>query len=108
MRLLTTIRDAEQQVRDWTERYSEQPTDAEVHRAARALVAYLGGYGADAEALDEHGTRLTEGFDLDSALAPDPAAVALGRRGGHARSPAKTAAARRNATQPRPRNTRET
>lgn len=67
-RTLTTIRDAEQLVRDWTERYDEQPTDEQVHRAARALVQFLGGYGADAEAEDETGSRVTEGFDLDAAL----------------------------------------
>ena len=80
MRRITTIRDAEQLVADWTERHSEQPTPAQIHRAARALVAFLGGYGADADAEnDATGERVTAAFDLDAALQSTPAEQVRGR-----------------------------
>jgi len=60
--IITTITDAERIIHDWTERYPEQPTDEQVHRAARSLVAHVGGYGHN---LTE---ELAESFDLDAAL----------------------------------------
>ncbi len=68
-RYLTTRTDAENLIREWTESFAEQPTDVQVTTAARRLVAYLGGYGADADEMGQDGTRRTDGFDLDAALA---------------------------------------
>jgi hypothetical protein len=59
---ITTIRDAERVIRDWAERYLEQPTDAQVEAAAGQLVAHVGGYGNILTA------ELSESFDLDAAL----------------------------------------
>lgn len=54
----------------------------------------------DAREEDEE-TRIAD--DLRARFAASGSAVALGRRGGQAKSPAKTAAVRANARKPRPR-----
>lgn len=61
-RTINTINDARDLISDWTERYDAQPTSAQIDRAARALVAHIGGYGNVA------GGESTEDFDLDAAL----------------------------------------
>lgn len=60
---ITTIADAIRLVSDWTTGYLERPTEAEIERAARALVAHVGGYGNTYD--DDDGSP----FDLDAALA---------------------------------------
>lgn len=59
---ITTMTDAERIIRDMTERYLEEPTDAEVHHAGRRLVGWIGGYG---RMLTQ---ELADSFDLDAAL----------------------------------------
>jgi hypothetical protein len=59
---ITTIRDAERVISDWTYQYLEQPTEKAFYRAARRLVGYVGGYG---HILTD---ELAESFDVDAAL----------------------------------------
>ena len=58
---ITTIKDAERLIRDWTESYLEQPTDETIRHAARALVSYVGGYGNEFDTEENS-------FDVDEAL----------------------------------------
>jgi len=72
MRYLTTITDARQLVSEWTESYTEQPTAEQVHAVARELVAFLGGFGADADPSPDYDPDPSPGateFDLAGALA---------------------------------------
>lgn len=64
-RTITTIDDARNLINDWVSGYIEAPAAAQVERAARLLVAHIGGYGNVA------GGESTEDFDLDAALNVD-------------------------------------
>jgi len=76
-RRITTITDARALISDWTDGYVTPITEAQCHRAARALVDHLGGYDQwthevvgtpdDDDFTGELVSRV-EGFDLDAAL----------------------------------------
>ncbi len=68
MRTLHTIRDAEQLIGEWVQVYRRQPTPEQIHRAARALIDFLGGYGTDADEADEWGILRVSTFDLYAHL----------------------------------------
>lgn len=59
--ILTTIRDAERVIDNWTENYLEQPTPAQRAQVARALVDAVGGYGQPIN-------WEIRGFDIDAEL----------------------------------------
>ena len=65
-------------------------------------------YATEKEARDharQKGWAVRRATDCDRPADISQAAAAMGRKGGSAKSPAKTAAARQNATKPRPRKT---
>jgi hypothetical protein len=62
MTIITTIRDAERVIDDWTANYLRRPGGWQTHRAARALVDHIGGYG------HELTPELSDSFDLDYYL----------------------------------------
>lgn len=70
---LASLDDARFAITDWTTDYLEQPTDAQVHRAARALLRYVGGCAPLSKTLvrevENADTEISiAGFDLDGAL----------------------------------------